>query len=85
MGMAPSVWRGCRGVGPSNREIRLKLAVGGSLDAEPSTIRPETRFDLSLGTIFGYLRFQFEESSGECRLTGRTTTALRAAGWIDLN
>ncbi len=51
------------------REIRLNLAVGGGLDAEFSTIRPETRFNLPRGAIFGYHRAQSEESSGECRIT----------------
>ncbi len=31
-------------------------AVGGKLDAEPSTIGPEARFNLPRGAIFGYHR-----------------------------
>lgn len=39
--------------------------------AEPSTIRPETRFKVGRGTMIGYHPTQFEESSGECRTTKR--------------
>ena len=42
--------------------------AGGGVDAESSTMRRETRFNLPRGAIFGYHRARFEESSGECRL-----------------
>jgi hypothetical protein len=56
---------------PDNKKITLNLAVGGCLEAESSNMRPEIRFNLRRGTIFGYHLAQFEEASGECRFTSR--------------
>ena len=38
--------------------------AGGGVDAESSTMRRETRFNLPRGAIFGYHRARFGESSG---------------------
>ena len=51
------------------RKIGIDPAAGGGVDAESSAMRPETRFNLLRGAIFGYRRARFGESSGECRLT----------------
>ncbi len=42
--------------------------IGGGLDAEASTIRPETRFNVPRGATFGYHRGRFWEAFWECRL-----------------
>jgi hypothetical protein len=46
----------------------LLANTGHSKDAGPIT-RPETRFNVPRGAILGYHQAQFEESSGEYRMS----------------
>ncbi len=58
----PSISSAYAGAGlDRGSSIRLNLAVGGGLDTESSIIRPETRFNVPRGAIFGYHGAQFEE------------------------